>query len=58
MTRAGHEADADLLISHVRTAKGGVCTPKRIDFYERLPSTPLGKIDKKALRRRARFDAI
>ncbi|MBN9096520.1 MAG: AMP-binding protein [Pseudonocardia sp.] len=58
VTRAGREADADLLISHVRTAKGGVCTPKRIDFYERLPSTPLGKIDKKALRRRARSDAI
>lgn len=50
VTRAGYPADADRLTSHVRTTKGGVWTPKRIDFYDRLPLTPLGKIDRKALR--------
>jgi fatty-acyl-CoA synthase len=36
--------------SLVRAAKGPVQTPKQIVFLDRLPVTPIGKIDKKALR--------
>ncbi|MGN6606518.1 MAG: AMP-binding protein [Jatrophihabitans sp.] len=45
-------ADQQELLTHVRRVKGSVWTPQRIDFYDRLPQTPLGKIDKKALRQR------
>ena len=42
--------DAAALIAHVRDLKGPIMTPKRIVFLENLPLTPIGKIDKKALR--------
>jgi fatty-acyl-CoA synthase len=34
----------------VRDRKGAVHAPKQVEFAEALPMTPLGKIDKKALR--------
>ncbi|TYB57434.1 AMP-binding protein [Nonomuraea sp. PA05] len=45
-------ATAEELIAHVRELKGPVHAPKRLDFVDGLPLTPLGKIDKKRLRAR------
>jgi fatty-acyl-CoA synthase len=42
--------EADSLISHVRELKGAIMAPKKIVFTDTLPLTPIGKIDKKALR--------
>jgi fatty-acyl-CoA synthase len=38
------------LTALVRQKKGPVCTPKSIDFVDSLPTTALGKPDKKAMR--------
>ncbi|RZT39161.1 fatty-acyl-CoA synthase [Cupriavidus agavae] len=38
------------LVSFVRARKGAVMAPKSVAFTDALPMTPLGKIDKKALR--------
>ncbi|SEL71616.1 AMP-binding protein [Rhodococcus maanshanensis] len=46
----GHTASPRELAEHVRATKGSVWAPKRIDVYDALPTTALGKIDKKALR--------
>ncbi|MDB5820950.1 MAG: acyl-CoA synthetase [Rhizobacter sp.] len=48
--REGSTATAADLTSHVRERKGSVHAPKSIDFVSALPQTPVGKIDKKALR--------
>lgn len=48
--RAASTATADELVTYVRSTKGSVWTPKRIDFVEQLPLTNLGKIDRKALK--------
>ncbi len=48
--RPNAAADADALSAHVRTLKGAVQAPKVVIFVESLPETPIGKIDKKALR--------
>ncbi len=48
--RTGAHADAETLISHVRGLKGPLFAPKNIVFTEHLPTTPFGKVDKKALR--------
>ncbi len=50
--RAGQAVDAAELVERVRAAKGSVHAPKSIDFVDTLPLTPLGKLDKKALRSR------
>ncbi len=50
--RDGATVDADTLIGMVRARKGPVLAPKSVDFADALPLTPLGKIDKKALRAR------
>lgn len=44
------EANAEAMISHVRQKKGAVHAPKRVVFVDALPLTPIGKVDKKALR--------
>lgn len=49
--RSGMDASADELALLVRQAKGVHQAPKRFHFLETLPLTPLGKPDKKALRR-------
>ena len=49
----GHEASDDLtreLQLLVRDAKGPQQAPKSIDYREELPLTPVGKLDKKAIR--------
>lgn len=43
---------AETLIALVRTKKGSIHAPKRIEFVDDLPLTPIGKIDKKAVRAR------
>ncbi len=48
--RDGLRADAGELIGLVRARKGAVHAPKRMTFVDSLPLTPIGKVDKKALR--------
>jgi fatty-acyl-CoA synthase len=43
--------DISDLIAYVRERKGPVQTPKRIEVLDRVPLTPVGKPDKKELRR-------
>jgi fatty-acyl-CoA synthase len=47
---AGDEALVEALQALVKAAKGSVHAPKAVVFVPRLPLTPLGKPDKKALR--------
>jgi len=48
--RPGIAVDAEALKAHVRELRGPVSTPKTIIFQDSLPVTPLGKIDRKALK--------
>lgn len=48
--RPGAAIDTDEITALVREAKGAVQTPKSIELVDSLPMTPLGKLDKKALR--------
>ena len=52
--RPGHEGSEDLaaeLQTAVKEAKGSVQSPKSVEFVASLPLSPLGKPDKKALRK-------
>lgn len=46
----GAVRDPDALIRAVRERKGAMQAPKSVDYVDVLPLSPLGKIDKKALR--------
>jgi fatty-acyl-CoA synthase len=48
--RAVAEVSEQDLLALVKARKGSVHAPKRIEFVDSLPMTPLGKIDKKAVR--------
>jgi fatty-acyl-CoA synthase len=48
--RPGAAATAEELMRHVRDRKGAVQTPKAVHVVEALPTTAVGKIDKRALR--------
>ena len=48
--KEGARVEAAELIALVRDRKGSVMAPKLVEFAESLPLTPLGKLDKKALR--------
>jgi fatty-acyl-CoA synthase len=50
VARPGCTVDPDRLIKLVRARKGSHYAPKTLDVVERIPVTPLGKPDKKALR--------
>ncbi|MET4612298.1 fatty-acyl-CoA synthase [Rhodococcus sp. PvR044] len=50
--REGATVEVAELVERVKAAKGAVHAPKTIDFVDALPLTPLGKLDKKALRAR------
>ncbi|HEY2676064.1 MAG TPA: long-chain fatty acid--CoA ligase, partial [Steroidobacteraceae bacterium] len=50
IARAGQTIDAAELQALVRARKGAVHAPKRVVVADALPLTPVGKIDKKALR--------
>jgi fatty-acyl-CoA synthase len=38
------------LIQLVKARKGSAHAPKRVEFVDSLPMTPVGKVDKKVLR--------
>lgn len=48
--KPGSQVAAQELTALVRNAKGTVHAPKQVEFAASLPLTPLGKLDKKALR--------
>lgn len=48
--RDGAAAAERELIDHVKGRLGGVAAPKTIEFTERLPVNPAGKVDKRAIR--------
>jgi fatty-acyl-CoA synthase len=48
--RPGAEVNPDTLIAAVRAKKGPHQAPKRVELVTELPTTTVGKIDKKALR--------
>jgi acyl-coenzyme A synthetase/AMP-(fatty) acid ligase len=48
--RPGASVTAEELIRHVRQRKGAVQAPKAIRIVDALPTTSVGKIDKRALR--------
>ncbi len=50
VTARGQSVSAEELIALVRDRKGPVQAPKSVDFVDRIPLSPLGKPDKKALR--------
>ena len=50
VARADKTLDTEALRERVRTLKGPLHAPKRVDVVDALPMTALGKIDKKALR--------
>ncbi len=47
---ARDEIGSESLIAHVRDRRGAVWAPKEVRLVSELPLTPLGKIDRKALR--------
>lgn len=44
-------ADEAELIAFVKERKGSLVAPKRVEFWNEIPLTNLGKIDKKKIRR-------
>lgn len=49
--RPGSMIDADTVVRHCRAELAPYKVPRRITFVDALPKTPVGKIDKKQLRR-------
>lgn len=50
--KPGQTVDPAELITLVRSRKGPVYAPKSLELVDSLPLTPVGKLDKKALRGR------
>ena len=50
VAREGARPNADELINLVKVKKGSAHAPKHVQFVKELPMTPVGKVDKKALR--------
>ncbi len=50
--RPGRTVDADQLIKLVKARKGSHYAPKSVETVDQIPLTPLGKPDKKAIRRK------
>jgi fatty-acyl-CoA synthase len=48
--RPGQTVNADAVIAAVREKKGSMHAPKAVRIVDKLPLTPLGKVDKKVLR--------
>lgn len=48
--RAGAEVDAGALVRHVKDRKGSLHAPKGLWIVDALPTTAVGKVDKRALR--------
>jgi fatty-acyl-CoA synthase len=47
----GARLDPIDIVARVREAKGSVHAPKQVRFADALPLTPIGKVDKKAIRK-------
>jgi acyl-CoA synthetase (AMP-forming)/AMP-acid ligase II len=52
--KPGQQVDAQELIAFAKEALGSVKAPKRIHFYESLPRSPVGKVQKDAVKREVR----
>jgi fatty-acyl-CoA synthase len=52
VAKPGARPDPDALIQLVKARKGSAHAPKRVEFVDALPLTPVGKIDKKLVRAR------
>ena len=50
VTKPGETSDADALAAWIKERKGSTHVPKSFEFVERMPLTPLGKVDKAVLR--------
>lgn len=50
MARPGAEIDVEKIQAAIKAQKGAIYCPKSIEVVETLPLTPLGKVDKVALR--------
>lgn len=50
--REGHTVEASVLMELVTQRKGSYQAPKTIEYIDAIPLTPVGKPDKKALRKR------
>lgn len=48
----GKSASQEELINFVKERKGGLMAPKTVEFWDSIPVTNLGKLDKKAIRAR------
>ena len=48
--KPGAAPSAEELIALVKDRKGAAHAPKRVEFVDALPMTPVGKVDKKVLR--------
>lgn len=50
VTREGQSVTAEALIGFVKERKGSMMAPKTVEFWEEIPLTNLGKLNKKAIR--------
>jgi fatty-acyl-CoA synthase len=50
VARQGHQVDPEALTAFVREKKGPLHAPKSVDVVEAIPTTPVGKPDKNAVR--------
>ena len=50
--RAGATLEPEQLIDWARERIGGYKYPRRVDVVDAIPLTPVGKVDRKALRAR------
>ena len=50
VARPGQDIDVPALQSFVKQVKGSMYSPKKVVVVDSLPKTPVGKVDKKALR--------
>ena len=50
VTKEGQPVTAEELIGFVKERKGSMMAPKTVEFWEEIPLTNLGKLDKKAIR--------
>ncbi len=48
--RPGQQVDAATIQAHVKQLKGSLHAPKEVVVVDKLPQTPVGKVDKKTLR--------
>jgi fatty-acyl-CoA synthase len=52
VARPGARPVAESLVQLVKDRKGPAHAPKRVEFVDQLPLTPVGKVDKKVARAR------